>query len=407
MQRFLTTARTLLRNRIFLELLVCNVLLGLTYSFVGPFMSLFGTQEVKMSNVTFGLFMTISSLTAIVLSTWLAHWSDTRYSRRSMLLLGSACGVAGYIGYAFVRDVVWITVIGSIILGISSITFSQLFAYSREMLSRSEVSPTETPLYMNIFRLFFSLAWTVGPALASWVMIHYSFRGTFLTAAAVFALFLVAIWKCVPYAPPFVGGKPVTVLPLHRALTRPGLLPHFIAFVLIFTSTTICMVNLPLLVTADIGGDMTHVGIIYSLAPVFELPFMFFFGMLATKGNNTRLIRISFILAVVYFAGLALVRAPWHIYPLQIVSAAMISVVSGIAISFFQDFLPDQVGTATNVYSNAMRVGGTAGYLLFAVLAEPFGHRAVFVFCTVMCLVATGILYLYRKSPAAQMPSAA
>jgi len=407
MQRFLTTARTLLRNRAFLELLVCNVLLGLTYSFVGPFMSLFGTQEVKMSNAVFGVFMTISSVTAIVLSTWLAHWSDTRYSRRSMLLLGSVCGILGYVGYAFVRDVVWITVIGSVILGISSITFSQLFAYSREMLSRSEVSPTETPLYMNVFRLFFSLAWTVGPALASWVMIHYSFRGTFLAAAAVFALFLVAIWKYVPYAPPFVGGKPAEALPLHRALTRPGLLAHFLAFTLIFTATTISMVNLPLLVTADIGGTMTHVGIIYSLAPVFELPFMFFFGMLATRGNNTRLIRFSFILAVVYFAGLSLVRAPWHVYPLQIVSAAMISVVSGIAITFFQDFLPDQVGTATNVYSNAMRVGGTAGYLLFAALAEPFGHRAVFVFCTGMCLVATGILYFYRKPCTAAAPTAA
>ena len=97
MQRFLTTARTLLRNRAFLELLVCNVLLGLTYSFVGPFMSLFGTQEVKMSNAVFGVFMTISSVTAIVLSTWLAHWSDTRYSRRSMLLLGSVCGILGYL----------------------------------------------------------------------------------------------------------------------------------------------------------------------------------------------------------------------------------------------------------------------------------------------------------------------
>lgn len=407
MQRFLTTARTLLRNRAFLELLVCNVLLGLTYSFVGPFMSLFGTQEVKMSNAVFGVFMTISSVTAIVLSTWLAHWSDTRYSRRSMLLLGSVCGILGYVGYAFVRDVVWITVIGSVVLGISSITFSQLFAYSREMLSRSEVSPTETPLYMNVFRLFFSLAWTVGPALASWVMIHYSFRGTFLAAAAVFALFLAAVWKCVPYAPPFVGGKPAETLPLHRALTRPGLFAHFIAFTLIFTATTISMVNLPLLVTTDIGGNMTHVGIIFSLAPVFELPFMFFFGMLATKGNNTRLIRLSFILAVVYFAGLSLVRAPWHVYPLQIVSAAMISVVSGIAITFFQDFLPDQVGTATNVYSNAMRVGNTLGYLLFAALAEPLGHRAVFVFCTGMCLVATGILYLYRKPHAASAPAAA
>ncbi len=397
MHRFLQTARILLRNRSFLALLLCNVLLGLAYSFVGPFMSLFGTQEVGMSNLVFGVFMTITSVAAIVLSTLLAHWSDTRFSRRSMLVLGAVCGTAGYLGYAFVRDVVWLTVIGSVVLGLSSITFSQLFAHAREMLSRSEVSPTETPLYMNVFRLFFALSWTVGPALASWVNIHYSYRGTFLVAAAVFGLFLLAVLRFVPHAPPLAGSPGAPPLPLRRALTRPVVLAHFIAFVLIFTATTISMSNLPMLVTETLGGNQGHVGIIYSVAPVFELPFMFFFGLLATKGDHGRLIRLSFLLSVVYYAGLCVVDAPWHIYPLQVISAAIVAVTSGIAITFFQNFLPDQVGTATNLYANAMRAGGIAGYLCFGALAQAFGYRAVFAFCTVLCAIALGILQYYRQ----------
>lgn len=407
MQRFLSTARTVLRHRSFLALLGCNILLGLAYSFVGPFMSMFGVEEAGMSNATFGLFMTVTSLSAIVLSTVLAHWSDTRFSRRAMLVLGAVCGTLGYAAYAWLRDVVWLTVVGSLLLGVSSITFSQLFAHAREMLSRSDVPPADTPLYMNVFRLFFALSWTVGPATASWVMLHWRYRGTFLVAAAVFFLFLLAILRCVPYAPPFVGEKKPKPLPLRRALTRPVVLAHFVAFVLIFTASTICMSNLPLLVLRTLGGHEANVGIIYSVAPVFELPFMFFFGMLATKGDHARLIRFAFLLAVIYYTGLALVRAPWHIYPLQILSAAVVAVVSGIAITFFQNFLPDQVGTATNLYSNAMRVGGTAGYLLFAALAEPLGYRLVFVFCTVLCVVALGILLFYRRRDAAPPPEAA
>lgn len=401
MQRFLQTARTIFRNRTFVALLVCNILLGLAYSFVGPFMSVFCIDEVKMGNVTFGVFMTITSVAAIVLSTLLAHWSDTRFSRRTMLVLGAVCGTIGYAAYAFVRDVAWLTAIGALVLGISSISFSQLFAHAREMLSRSEVSPTETPLYMNVFRLFFALSWTVGPATASWVVMHFNYRGTFLVAAGVFFLFLLAILRFVPYAPPFVGAKAAPPMPLGRALTRPVILAHFIAFVLVFTAGTICMSNLPLFVTKTIAGEQRHIGTIYSIAPVFELPFMFFFGMLATKGDHARLIRFSFLLSVVYYAGLSLVGAPWHIYPLQIISAAIVAVTSGVAITFFQNFLPDQVGTATNLYSNAMRVGGTAGYLLFAAVAEPFGYRAVFVFCTVLCVAALGILLHYRRSAAA------
>lgn len=408
MQRFLSTARTILAHHGFLALLGCNILLGLAYSFVGPFMSMFGTREVGMSNFVFGVFMTITSVVSIVLSTLLAHWSDTRFSRRSMLVLGAVCGTAGYAAYAVVRDVVWLTVIGSFVLGISSITFSQLFAHAREMLSRSDVPAHDTPLYMNVFRLFFALSWTIGPATAAWVMSIYSYEGTFLVAALVFFLFLLAVLRYVPYAPPFVGSRAAKPMPLSQALVRPVVLAHFIAFVLIFTAGTICMSNLPLLVLNTLAGNQGHVGIIYSVAPVFELPFMFFFGMLATKGDQARLIRFAVILSVVYYAGLSVVQAPWHIYPLQVVSAAIVAVTSGIAITFFQNFLPDQVGTATNLYSNAMRVGGTAGYLLFGWLAETFGYRAVFVFCTAICAVAFAILYFYRRAgePSSMPPPA-
>ena len=36
----------------------------------------------------------------------------------SLLVLGAVCGTLGYAGYAFVRDVTWLTVIGSLLLGL-------------------------------------------------------------------------------------------------------------------------------------------------------------------------------------------------------------------------------------------------------------------------------------------------
>ena len=49
MGRALAPARVILGNRGFLGLLGCNILLGLGFSFVSPFMSLFGEHEVGMS----------------------------------------------------------------------------------------------------------------------------------------------------------------------------------------------------------------------------------------------------------------------------------------------------------------------------------------------------------------------
>ncbi len=400
MQRLLLPARTILAHRGFVVLLACNILLGLAYSFIGPFISIFGTQEVGMSTLRFSVFMTITALTAVGLSTALSHWSDIHFSRRAMLLFSSACGALGYVGYAFCRDMIWLTVIGSTVLAISTITFSQLFAHARELLALSKVPAKETPLYMNVFRLFFALSWTVGPAIAAWVMGIYSFRGMFLIAASIFVLLWLTVFFFIPATLPAVANSETKRIPLRQALRNPELLVYFAGFVMISASVTMGMMNLPLMILKTLGGTGHDVGIIYSIAPIFELPFMFYFGLLASRGDQTRIIRLGVIIAVVYYGLLSLVQAPWHIYPVQILSAAMIAVTSGVAITFFQNYLPGQAGTATNLYSNSQRIGSTSGYLLFSV-ADKLGYQAIFYICTGLCAVTLVLFYAFRpRAPA-------
>lgn len=392
----ITPWRRLLAEREYVVLLLCNLLLGMAYSFVVPFYSMFGTIEVGMSNWVFGVFMTITSVCGIVISTALARWSDTRYSRRSILLLGAFCGLVGYAAYAYVRNVFWLTVIGSVALGISSISFAQLFAAAREALTRHGVPQSEAPLYMNIFRLLFSLSWTIGPAISAWVMVQASYEGIFVVCAGLFGVLLVVVWLYIPARPP-PAANAATRAPLGRVLRRPDLLCYFLAIALVFMCTTVGMMNLPLLILRTLGGNEHHVGIAYSIAPVFELPLMFWFGLLASRAHPGPLIRLGVIIAVAYYGLLYFVREPWHVYPIQILSAAMIAVVSGIAITFFQSYIPDQPGTATNLYTTANRVGSTVGYLSFGTLAETLGYRAIFLVCTVLCAAAFLLLWLARE----------
>jgi len=397
MQRLLAPWRILFRHRGFVVLLGCNLLLGLAYSFVGPFMSMFGTLEVGMKPLVFSLFMTTTSVSAIALTTLLARWSDTHFSRRAMLVLGCVCGIAGYAAYAIVRDVVWLTVIGSLVLGVSSITFSQLFAHARELIAASDIPPRDTPLYLNVFRLFFALAWTAGPAVAAWVMVKYSYRGMFLVAALVFFLLLLTVLRFIPATPPTPVMRAAARVPLRETLRRGDLLANFTAFVFVFAAGTLAMQNLPLLVLNELGGHEQQVGIIYSIAPVFELPFMYYFGFLATRGDQTRIIRLGVGLAVAYYFALTLVRVPWHVYPVQVLGAAVTAVVAGVAISFFQSYLPDQAGTATNLYATAQRIGSTGAYLLFGGLVATIGHRGVFVVCATFSAAALALLFARRR----------
>ena len=400
MQRFLTPVRTLFRHREFLVVLAANLTLGLGVSFVSPFLSMFGTIEVGMSPAQFGAFMTVTAVSAILISTVLSHRSDAHASRRGVLPLGAACGALGYAGYAYVRDVTWLIVIGSVALGVASITFSQLFAHARESLGRSGVPPADAPLYMNMFRMFFALSWTIGPALAAWVLLHYSFRGLFLVAAALNFLLLLIVAGFVPGTRPASAVAARPPVPMRALLRQPTVAAWFAAFVLVFTANTMSMMNLSLLVLRVLGGTETHVGIIFSLAPVFEVPFMIYIGYIAIKADQSRLIRAAVMIAIVYYGALAVVRAPWQIYPLQILSAAFVSVTTGVAITFFQDKLPGQPGAATNLFVNAMRIGGTAGYMLFGTIASGLGYRAVFVACALLCVIALAMMFAQRARDA-------
>jgi hypothetical protein len=59
--------------------------------------------------------------------------------------------------------------------------------------------------------------------------------------------------------------------------------------------------------------------------------------------------------------------------------------------------LPDQAGTATNLYSSSSRVGSMIGYLAFGAVAGSLGHRAVFALSVAATLTSAGIVYAFRR----------
>ncbi|HKO52945.1 MAG TPA: sugar efflux transporter [Polyangiaceae bacterium] len=388
---------------LFVVMLLC-ALLGLAYSFVVPFLSMFGTREVGLSHFGFGVFMTITSVSAIVISTWLARYSDTHWSRKSVLLLGSLSGALGYLGYAFVRDPVALTAIGAILLGIYSISFAQVFACARETLEASTIENSEIPFYMNFIRLFFALAWTVGPAIAAQLMAHYSFRVTFSAAALTLLVFSALVALFVPRRPPAeVSRKAAAELPLLVAIQNRHLFVHLVAFALYFCCSTMGMMNLPLLILDELAGSERDVGFAYSVAPLFELPLMFYVGVLATRVEHAKLIMGALGIGVIYYAGLAFTSAPEQVFVLQALSAAVVAVMSGVAITFFQNFLPNQAGSATNLYSTSARVGATVGYLGFGATAGALGHRAVFGVAVVLCSLSLAMLWSSRRPAALKL----
>jgi SET family sugar efflux transporter-like MFS transporter len=379
--------------------LACNVIMGLGYSFVMPFMSLFCVQEAGMSLTLFSVFMTVTALANIVISTVLAHLSDSRFSRRNLLLVSTACAALGYAGYAFARQTWVLFLNGAVLLGVASVAFSQLFAHARELVDRSRISATEAPLYMSALRTCFSLSWTFGPAVAAFTLAAASFTGLFLAAASLHGLLflLVLLWVRTPPLSRRPASETVSVWSLLRSS---AVWPWFVALALLQAAHTISMSNMSLFIVRELAGRESQVGVVFSLAPMFELPLMLYIGALASRVSSSRLLRFAAGLAVIYYVALTLVGAPWQIYVLQVLSAAIIAVTSGVAIAFFQNKLPRQAGAATNLYSNAVRVGSTSGYLCFGVFASQFGHRGTYGACAAFGALALLLTLVFGRAEA-------
>jgi MFS transporter, SET family, sugar efflux transporter len=364
-------------------LFLLNFIFGLSSSFFVPFSSLFGIDEVGMSNIGFGIFMTLMAIGGVLISSYIAKKSDSTSSRKKLLILTCLTGVLGYTLFAFLRNYFALALTAFFLLGVTAAAVPQLWAYARDTLRENKISSRETPFIMNVFRMFFALSWTVGPALGAWLLLIVGFQGLFLFVAACHFLALVTVvflLKDVTQQISMVKGT----LSIKKWLVKPHIFANLAAALLLSAASSIHMLNVPQFITKVLGGSEMDVGFIFSVPPIFEVPMMIAVGVWATRIDNAILVKLGYVLAFTYFLLLGFVSETWQIYPLQILSAAQVSITSGLAISYFQDFIPDAPGTATTLYMNSATIGSTLGYLLFGFVSTFISYENIIYLYTLL-----------------------
>jgi SET family sugar efflux transporter-like MFS transporter len=388
--------RAILSQPGFAGLLASSLAVGFGSSFVGPFLSLWGTQAIGMRPPVFGMYMTATTLSAIVVATTLARWSDTHLPRKVMLLLGGCGGVAGYAAYAFLREPRVLVCIACTALALAALCFSQLFAYAREHYYDRDIPGVPPGFLMSVVRVCFSIAWTTGPSLAAWIVVKHGFTGLFLGAAALYLFFVAGIARYVPYQCRPAHVRAAVREPVWRVLTRGDLLAVFVAFLAIYAAHTMNAMNLPLMLTEGLGGTSRDVGIAFGVGPLAEIPLMLWFAHLASRGHTLALLRFGGAITVLYFLLLNRVTAPWQVFLLQPLHGTSFAIISNVGILFFQDLVPGQPGLATTVFANATTAGNLLGFFAFGSLVQPLGNRGLFLASAGLTFLMAAILFLYR-----------
>ena len=390
------SGRRLLYAPAFIGLLVTNFVLGLTSAFVVPFGSLWATQEVGMSPGRLGLFMTLNAISGILISTLVGRWSDSHVARRTLLLLGASAGALGYVGYAYVHDPILIIVIGSTAIAVASLNFAQLFAHVREELGRHDGA--DATFLMGVLRACFSLAWAVGPNIGASLKGRFGYFGLFWTTTLFFLALIVFVLLFVAHRPRTADIRPEVAGAAAWGLGEPRVLAHCVAFGLLFAAFTLNSLNLPLFLKDKLGSSDQGVGFAFAISPVCEMLFMVGFGHLAARGHQRAVILLGASAAIAYFLALRLVSAPWQVYPLQILNASAVAVVTSVAIPYFQDLLPRRAGIATSLYSNALKAGSLVGFTTFGLLASRVGNTGLFLVCAGLGTTTLVLLALSRPA---------
>lgn len=371
-------------NPIFAAFLAVAFLCGVAGALQAPTLSLFLTTEVKVRPLWVGLFYTINAVAGIAVSFLLAKRSDNQGNRKSLILLCCMMAVANCLLFAFNRHYLTLITLGVMLAAIANTAMPQLFALAREY---ADNSAREVVMFSSMMRAQLSLAWVIGPPLSFMLALNYGFTVMFCFAAGIFLIGAVVIWLVLPSVPR--AEQPVDQMVVHpNAWKDKDVRLLFVASLLMWTCNTMYIIDMPLYIISDLGLPDRLAGLLMGTAAGLEIPAMLLAGYYVKRFGKRNMMVFAVAAGVLFYAGLVMFQFKTALLLLQLFNAIFIGIVAGIGMLYFQDLMPGRPGSATTLFTNSISTGVIVAGILQGVIAENFGHYAVYWVATGLVIVA-------------------
>nr|WP_052477835.1 sugar efflux transporter [Kibdelosporangium sp. MJ126-NF4]CEL14355.1 Sugar efflux transporter B [Kibdelosporangium sp. MJ126-NF4]CTQ88721.1 Sugar efflux transporter B [Kibdelosporangium sp. MJ126-NF4] len=384
-----SVTRSPLSPRSLLPLASICVPIGIAGALTMPFLALFLSDEVHASSAALGAFMLVSPLAGLIASTLIGRLSDSRAIRRNILVAGALAGALGAVVFAMVRDY-WVLLAVSITLvAISSCLLAQMFAYTRQSLERGG-NTSKASFGVSIMRTLISVAWVGGPPLAALLVSETGFEGLYFAAAALFLV--VALMSA---RMPELGLQPRAERETGGGTVRRQIVFAAAGLVLLQGGSALGVNAMPLFITDVLHGTTGDAGLVLGLCAALEIPLILWFGSLATRFDQHRIVLLGGSFALLYHTGILLTGAVWHVAVVQVLSATAIAAVMGVGLTYFQSLAPDRPGFATTLYANTLTVGIMLSGPLLG-LARELGFRTAYLMSLVLAALGVVSLFLGR-----------
>ncbi|MGI5507096.1 sugar efflux transporter [Lentzea sp. CA-135723] len=368
-------------SRTFLQLSGISVVSGVSMAFALPFGSLFLTSEIKVSPFQLGFFLIVSPIAQVVASTIMGKLSDGRVQRRYLLAVGGLAGAIGYGLFAVLRDYWYLLGASVVFIAITGSLLPQLFAYGRQVSQ----GPS---MVVSVLRTLLSVAWVAGPPVAALLVAQTGWVGLF-GATAVLQLGVAVLALTLPI-PPARAEEPAEQEEAAGP-ARNNMMVVSAAFLFLQGAVALAVSGLPLFITTELRGSAGDAGLAMGLCAALEIPMMLWFGSLANRMSQHKLVLIGAVIALGYHGLMVFTGSVWQVMAAQLLHATVISLIMGVGITYFQSLDPLRPGHATTMFSNTQIVGGMVAGALLGV-SQQLGFRWVYGFSLAMSVCGLALL---------------
>ena len=374
------------QNLIAFNFLLIAFLTGIASAFQTPTLSLFLSQEINASPFFVGLFYSANAIIGIILSQILAKYSDRHDDRRKIMIYCCLIAVAGCLLFAYNRNYYVLILLGTTLLGLGSASNPQSFALAREY---AESNGKEAVMFTTIMRTQISLAWIVGPPLSFFIALNWGFDYMYLVAGSAFLL-CAGVSRLLPKISPQRAAQKLQVL--ANTVPRQSVIYLFIANLLLWTCNSMYLINMPLFVINELHLDKELAGTLMGTAAGLEIPVMIIAGYLTQYFGKKSLMLLAMFAGFIFYIGMLFATQTWQLLILQGFNAVLIGIVATIGMLYFQDLMPNQMGSATTLFSNAAKASWIIGGPIAGAIAEIWHYHSVFYLAVVLILVSIGCL---------------
>lgn len=368
---------------------------GLHFSFLTPALAFILVALMDMSPGEMGWTLAIHSAAGFVAALVLPALADRGQHYLRWLAIASVLTLA-LVGVLATTTRLPL-VVGALVVfgGPAGVGMSMLYGHLRASgLPPADVVRTRT---------LTSLAWVVGPPLATILMSQLGNVSILWAIGAVAVGNLVVTWLMArEHAQMRAAGVKVAPHDDQLDLSRLVVALVVIAFVLLaaVNSATTSVMNLFTVDTLHL--PVWWAGLALGVAAALEIPGLLVVGRLVQRYSSLALVTSGGVAGIAYTLMMWMATGPVMLLAAQVLNAWFVATISGVGITLFQQMIP-RPGLAAGLLTNTRRVGNIVSGALLGLAGASLGsYRWVFPIC--LAITVVGLAFTMLASRASRQP---